>query len=188
MRRLCHVLPIAALALTMILAANTMSEAQSSNPDAEAAAAFFSRLEGDWTGMSKTWFKPGELADESEVTGHFEKLGTGNFVRHTYTGSMMGKDRVGDETLAFNAVTSKYQSVFTDSFHMNYAFLFSEGDATENGFAVTGKYDVGPGIPQWGWRTEYALVDEDHLVITCYNITPEGEEAKGVEVDYHRVK
>jgi len=32
------------------------------------------------------------------------------------------------------------------------------------------------------------LIDEDHLTITAYNITPEGEEAKATEAKLTRVK
>lgn len=155
---------------------------------AESAKALFQKMVGKWEGNCKTWFEPGKLADESTITGEFESIFDGKFVRFRYEGSIKGKKRTGEAMLAFNPITDQYQESWIDSFHMNYAIMYSQGQPSERGFEVSGEYDTGKGQPRWRWRTEYELVKDDELVVTAYNISPEGQEAKAIETTFKRVK
>ncbi len=147
---------------------------------------FLKSLAGSWEGVCRTWFRPGELADESNVKGEFKLILNGRFLRHTYEGKIQGKPRHGEETIAFNSVSQKFQISWFDDFHMNYGIMFSEGGRSETGFIVAGKYDVGQDQPPWGWKTVFELIDDEHLTITAYNVTPDGGEAKAVETRYTR--
>jgi uncharacterized cupin superfamily protein len=143
-------------------------------------------LKGTWKGNCKTWFRPDELADESEVTGSFEPILGGRFLRHTYESTIQGKPRTGEETIVWNATAGKFEVSWIDDFHMSYGIMFSRGESTKRGFVVTGSYDVGKDQPPWGWKTTYELIDDNHLTITAWNILPDGREAKAVETQYVR--
>ena len=65
--------------------------------------------------------------------------------------------------------------------------MLSQGEPGVTGkISVLGSYDVADG-PPWGWRTMYAQPSPDELVISHFNIPPEGNEYLGVETRYTRV-
>ncbi|HEX9838929.1 MAG TPA: DUF1579 domain-containing protein [Anaerolineales bacterium] len=149
---------------------------------------FLRQLVGGWIGTTKLWLEPDVLTDESAVQGSIQLILDGRFALYLYQGSVEGETQHGMFTFGYNTISDQYEASWVDSWHNNTAIMFCVGSAKENGFSVIGNYPDPTGGPDWGWRTEVELVDADHLIITAYNISPEGEEAKATESNLARIK
>ena len=149
---------------------------------------FLASLAGGWSGTSKLWLESDKLADESPVLGTVTLVLEKRFAIYLYQGSIEGEPQHGMFTFGYNTTIDRYEASWVDSFHNNTAIMFCTGNATENGFFILGSFPDPNGGPDWGWRTEVELVDEDHLRIAAYNIMPDSEEAKATEAILTRVK
>lgn len=147
------------------------------------------RLVGEWEGTTRTYLEPGVLAEISQTYGTIRPLLDGRFVLHEYRTSMDGEVQQGFALYGCNLGTGLFESAWVDSYHMGSAIMTSLGERMPDGFFVLGSYPDYSGGPDWGWRTEIELVedDDDNLRIRAYNITPQGAEALAVETEYRRL-
>jgi hypothetical protein len=146
------------------------------------------QLAGHWEGKTQTWFEPGVLADESVMKGQIRPVLDGRFMLHEYSGSLNGKPFSGIAIYGYELSSGKFQTAWIDSFHMGTGIMLSQSLPNSEVFDVKGSYASGEEDTEpWGWRTEVILKDNDTLVLTAYNITPEGEESIATETIYKRV-
>lgn len=148
-----------------------------------------SNMVGEWKGTTKTWFDPAKLEDESPINGNMRLIMDGRFILHEYQSSFGDKPITGMAIYGYNLDLHKFQSAWIDSFHNGSAIMFSQGTKGDSQINILGSYAyVTPEMEQhWGWRTHIEMVQDNEMVITAFNISPEGEETKATETTYKKV-
>lgn len=144
------------------------------------------RMAGDWQGRFRIWFQPGVLGDESTQRGRIRPVLGGRFLLHEYTGSCGGEPVEGLAIYGHEIDEQSFQSAWIESFGTGTAIMFSIGRPDDPRLSMLGSYGDGAGGPRWGWRTEIEQAGDDRLDIRMFNITPSGEEALAVHVEYER--
>lgn len=151
------------------------------------------RMAGEWEGVFKLWFEADKLACESPQRGTIRVVLGGRFLLHEY------QSRFGDDPIEGLAIygchldDGRYESAWVESFGTGTSIMFSTapfstGPASDPRFEVLGDYGDGQGGPRWGWRTRIEQPDDETLLITMTNISPEGDAVKAVEIRYRRVR
>ena len=148
-----------------------------------AAADVLAALRGEWTGVYRLWLEPGDLRADCPSTLRAEPVLDGRFVSLAYTWEVDGGPQAGQMLLGPGP-----QMAWVDPWHNGGSIMFSEAvagsDGDEGGFNVVGSY--GPADAPWGWRTTVEVPEPDVVVVTMWNIPPDGAEAKAVEAAYTR--
>ncbi|MHA1111567.1 MAG: DUF1579 family protein [Promethearchaeota archaeon] len=149
---------------------------------------FFKQIVGNWEGTAITYFKPDELGDKSQIKGTIIEVLDGLFLLHEYEGTLMKNKMLGLAIYGYNKNKKQFEIAWVDNQHMGPEIMFSKARNTDNKFSVLGHYTGADENDVWGWRTILEHIDPDNLVIQHFNITPDGQEYLGVDIDYKRVK
>jgi Protein of unknown function (DUF1579) len=149
---------------------------------------------GEWEGTYRVWLEPGVLRSDSPSRATIVPMLHGRYVAQDYEWADQGALQQGTMLLGSDG-DGVWHLAWVDTFHTGLSIMLCRGEAGDAA-EVLGTYG---GAGEWGWRTTWTMFsgpapedagpagsDLDHLVVTAWNITPEGEEAKATEATYER--
>lgn len=146
------------------------------------------QMAGDWEGSFRLWFTPDALACEAPQRGRIRSALGGRFLIHEYETRFNDDPIEGVVIYGYHLDDGNWESAWVESFGTGTSIMFSTGNGGNAPHPdMLGSYGDGQGGPRWGWRTRLEQPDPDTLVITMFNITPQGEEMRAVETRYTRV-
>lgn len=143
-------------------------------------------LEGKWSGAHQLWLTPDDPVRECDITATIEIVAQGQAWQLRYT---WFEDTPQDGVLLLTqrTKTPAITAFWLDSWHMVNQHMVCEGEADGTGsVSVKGSYRI-DGYPDWGWRITIVPNQDGTWQLEMYNITPEGEEALGVQAKFVRV-
>ena len=147
---------------------------------------FFNDLIGNWEGIANTWFKPNDLADTSNIKGNITLVLDGLFLLHQYEGSLLGEKMKGLAIYGYSKPKNQFEMAWINNLHQGSEIMFSKSKNIGNNFSVLGSYTSSNQEEVWGWRTKIELKHNNNLIISHFNISPDGVEYLGVQIDYFK--
>jgi hypothetical protein len=137
-------------------------------------------MPGTWSGTYRLWLEPGSPRSESPTTCDIRTLLDGRFLSLEYGWTDLDGHQNGVMLLG-HVREGRWEMAWFDTWHTGGSFMTSVGEVPNN---VRCTY--GPDEKPWGWRTQFEAPSADELVITAWNVTPDGEEQLATEARYAR--
>ena len=147
---------------------------------------FLEGLIGQWRGTLRTWFDPAGAAIENEISGSFRRAFDSGAVLHEYRSQVGDRRSDGVALIGVDIASNRHCVSWVDTFHTgsNIMLFVADDGAVENGVSLRGSYAAGD--QTWGWRLVIRAVAADEVRIDHFNITPDGEEGRAIEIVYRR--
>ena len=147
----------------------------------------FKKLTGEWKGTNRlytTWIEENPVR-ESESIAKVNLAANEKFLKIEYDWIYENKNQEGLLLIGSEIDSDTAKAFWIDSWHMQDKFLMCDGKFSGDSILMKGFYEV-PNHPDWGWRTDIILTDENSFKIVMYNVSPEGAEDLAVEAEYSR--
>lgn len=136
--------------------------------------------ERELRGSNVLYEPPTHQPVESSASGRLHPVVGGKMLRFDYRWALRSEEHEGTLLVACDS-RGRATAAWGDSWHQGREVMSLSGDATEGAVALRGSWSVGDG-PPWGWRVDLTPREEGGLGMAMWIVTPEGEEARAVEM------
>lgn len=120
----------------------------------------------------------------SPAFGRLRRVVGGRMLRFDYRWSLRSEAHEGTILLACDE-GGRATAAWGDSWHQNRELMSLAGPATDRAVALVGSWSVGDS-PPWGWRIDLGPDEDGGVTMEMWVVTPEGEEARAVEMSLAR--
>ena len=145
---------------------------------------FLNKLVGKWNCTTKFWMQPGQPPQESTGTSTQEMVLGGRFLQGDYQGNMMGQPFSGMSIDGFDNHTGKYFGLWMDS--MGTKAMVFHGACDGNVREMISEYEDPHTNRPTQMKGVTKIVSENEFVYEGWNLGPDGEFFKQMEVHYTR--
>jgi len=144
------------------------------------------KMVGSWKAHDRFWMPPGAPPTESDGMAKVSSILGGRFIQTDFSGNFMGMEFAGMGMDGYDNNKNKHIGVWVDN--MGTMMMTYEGGCSDNGKVTTSisEFDdpaTGQHMKMKGVTT---LVSDDKFTYEAYMVTPDGSEAKTMEIVYTR--
>lgn len=155
-----------------------------------ATSKFLHKSVGSWKGESKLhleWLPEDQRVTVCDSKLHIDLDMQKKYATLTYTWVYDGKVEEGSMHVCGSSKQKSSTIGWVDSWHQHGSVLHLKGaEFNDESVKCSGTYPSGDGSPDWGWRIELSLPEENQFLLKMINISPEGKESWAVECFYQR--
>lgn len=146
-------------------------------------------LEGEFTARVQAWREPGSEPEHSQGRMSNRWILGGRFLQGTYRGTLMGQPFDGVSLLGYDKARERFVGVWMDSMS-TLLMPISEGASSKKGKVITLERTwFNPMMRAEATMREVTTIhSHDQHTFEIYEIGPEGEQRKTLEILYTRVR
>lgn len=150
-------------------------------------SAICSQFIGQWQGTSSLFLNQNNPSRFDSTTKlNVNRAMNQRFMEFDYSWQHDQKEQHGVILIGSELKPGELCATWSDSWHQDKEIMSCHGQLeTEKDLTVEGNYAAGDG-PEWHWRIHLQLLNQNQLIMTMFNISPDGREELAVEAHYTR--